>query len=71
VVEFLPRLTVADRAALGSALRTFALEGRSLDEAALPAFSLDRERARQALVGVADELRTYPPIRGVPSPRRP
>jgi len=33
------------------------------------AFSLDRERARQALLGVADELRSYPLIR-VPSPSR-
>jgi Domain of unknown function (DUF4173) len=71
VVEFLPRLNAADRAALGSALRTFTLEGRSLEPAALSAFSLDRERARQALVGVADELRTYPLIRGAPFPRRP
>jgi hypothetical protein len=70
VVEFLPRLSAADRAALGSALRTFALEGHSLEPVSLPAFSLDRERARQALLGVADELRTYPLIRGVPVPSR-
>jgi hypothetical protein len=71
VVELLPRLNAADRAALGSALRTFALEGRGLEPAAVPGFSLDRERARQALVGVADELRSYPLIRGAPFPRRP
>ena len=71
VVEYLPRLSAADRAAMGSALRTFALEGRSLEPVPLPAFSLDRERARQALVAVADELRTYPLIRGAPFPRRP
>jgi hypothetical protein len=71
LVEFLPRLSASDRASLGSALRTSALEGRSLEPASLPAFSLDRERARQALLGVADELRSYPLIRGVPSPRRP
>ena len=69
LVEFLPRLGAADRAALGSALRTFALAGRDLEPASLPAFSLDRERARQALLGVADELRSYPLIR-VPSPSR-
>jgi hypothetical protein len=71
VVEFLPRLSPADRASLGSALRTFALEGRSLEPISLPAFSLDRERARQALIGATDELRSYPPIRGAPLPRRP
>src|SRR5438093_6313962 len=71
LVEFLPRLGASDRAALGSALRTFALEGRSLEPVSLMAFSLDRERARQALLGVADELRSYPIFRGVPFPRRP
>jgi hypothetical protein len=70
LVEFLPHLRASDRAALGSALRTYALEGRSLEPAALPAFSLDRERARQALLSVADELRSYPLIRA-PFPRRP
>ena len=70
LVEFLPHLRASDRAALGSALRTFALEGRSLESVSFPAFSLDRERARQALVVVADELRSYPLIRGVPSPSR-
>ena len=69
LVEFLPRLGASDRASLGSALRTFALEGRVLDPAPLTAFSADRERARQALLGVADELRTYPLMR-VPSPLR-
>src|SRR3989454_5817219 len=64
LVEFLPRLGAADRAALGSALRTFALEGRDLDPGPIPGFSVDRERARQALLGVADELRTYPLLRG-------
>ena len=71
LVEFLPRLGASDRAALGSALRTFAFEGRSLEPVSFVAFSLDRERARQALLGVADELRTYPVFRGAPSPRRP
>src|SRR5438093_1631722 len=71
LVEFLPPLGASDRAALGSALRTFAFEGRSLEPVSFVAFSLDRERARQALLGVADELRTYPVFRGAPSPRRP
>jgi hypothetical protein len=67
----MPRLTAADRAALGSALRTYALEGRSLEASSPAAFSLDRERARQALLDAAEELRTYPLIRGAPFPRRP
>jgi len=72
LVEFLPRLGAADRAALGSALRTFALEGRILEPGPLPGFSVDRERARQALLGVADELRAYPLLRGFrPVPGRP
>jgi uncharacterized protein DUF4153 len=71
LVEYLPRLGTSDRAALGSALRTFTLAGRSLEPVSLPGFSLDRERARQALLGVADELSTYPVLRGVPIPRRP
>jgi len=66
LVEFLPHLGASERAALGSALRTFALEGRSLEPASLPAFSFDRERARRALLGVADEIRSYPLIRGEP-----
>ena len=71
LVEYLPRLSAADRGALGSALRLHALEGRSLDPAAFSGFSLDRERARQALLGVVDELRSYPPFifRGIPVPR--
>jgi hypothetical protein len=71
LVEYLPHLPAADRANLGSALRTFALEGRGLEPASLPAFSLDRERARQALLSVADELRTYPVNRPTPLQRRP
>jgi hypothetical protein len=71
LVEFMPRLTAADRAALGAALRTYALEGRSLESSSPAAFSLDRERARQALLDAAEELRTYPLIRGAPFPRRP
>jgi hypothetical protein len=72
LVEFLPRLGTADRTALGSALRTFALEGRALEPGPLGGFGLDRERARQALLGVADELRTYPLIRVFrPLPARP
>jgi hypothetical protein len=71
LVEYLPRLGASDRAALGSALRTFALEGRDLAPPALPGLSLDRERARQALLASADELRTYPLIRGAPRPSRP
>src|SRR5438132_5111182 len=72
LVEFLPRLGAADRAALGSALRTFALEGRDLDPGPIPGFRVDRERARQALLGVAGELRTYPLLRGFrPVPGRP
>jgi hypothetical protein len=71
LVEYLPRLGASDRAALGSALRTHALEGRSLDPASVAGFSLDRERARQALLGAADELRSYPLLRGPSFPRRP
>jgi len=71
LVEFLPHLRAADRAALGSALRTYAFEGRGLEPGSLPAFSLDRERARQALLSVADELRSYPLIRAAPLQRRP
>lgn len=71
LVEFLPRLAASDRVALGSALRTFALEGRDLAPLPLPGLSLDRERAGQALLGVADELRSYPLLRGAPSRPRP
>lgn len=71
LVDYLPRLAASDRAALGTALRNLALEGRDLEPAPFPGFSLDRERARQALLAVADELRTYPSLRGVPTPRRP
>jgi hypothetical protein len=67
LLDYLPRLSPADRAALGSALRTFVLEGRSLGPVALPGISLDRERARQALLDVAAELRDYPLL----PPRRP
>jgi hypothetical protein len=70
IVEYLPRLGESDRVALGSALRTLALEGRALEPASLPGFSLDRERARQALVTAANELRTYPLLRGVPLRRQ-
>jgi hypothetical protein len=71
LVEYLPRLGAPDRAALGSALRTFALEGRALDPVSPPGFSVDRERARQALLAAADELRSYPIFRGAPLQRRP
>jgi hypothetical protein len=64
LVEYLPRLGGSDREALGFALRLYALQGRDLAPAASPGFSLDRERARQALLALVDELRTYPPIRG-------
>ena len=64
LVEFLPRLGASDRADLGSALRTLALEGRDLEPVPLSGVSLDRERARQALLAAADELRSYPPFRG-------
>jgi len=69
LVEYLPRLGASDRVALGSALRTLALEGRDLGPAPLPGFSLDRERARQALLTVADEVRRYP--LQLPAPFRP
>src|SRR5438874_12091387 len=71
LVECLPRLGASDRAALGSALRTFALAGRDLDPGSLQGFSVDRERVRQALIGVADELRGYPLLSGAPSRPRP
>jgi hypothetical protein len=67
LVEYLPRLGTSDRLALGSALRTFALERRDLSVGPWQAQSVDRVRAREALLGVADELRTYPLLRfGVP-----
>jgi hypothetical protein len=69
LVEYLPRLGASDRVALGSALRTLALEGRDLGPAPIPGFSLDRERARQALLAVADEVRRYP--LQLPAPFRP
>jgi len=71
LVDYLPRLGDSDRAALGSAIRILALEGRDLAPASLPGFSLDRERARQALLGAADELRRYPLRLPTPSPRGP
>jgi len=64
MVDYLPRLSGSDREALGFALRLYALQGRDLAPAAGPSFSVDRERARQALLALVDELRTYPPIRG-------
>ena len=64
LVEFLPRLTGSDRETLGSTLGMFALHGRDLSPGAFPSFSVDRERARQALLALAEELRSYPPIRG-------
>jgi hypothetical protein len=66
LLEYLPRLAPSDRVALGSALRTFALEGRDLTPVPLPGFGLDRERARQSLLGAADELRRYPVWRFLP-----
>ncbi|OLC57486.1 MAG: hypothetical protein AUH85_03105 [Chloroflexi bacterium 13_1_40CM_4_68_4] len=67
LVEYLPRLGASDRQALGSALRTFVLERRDLSIGPWQALNLDRVRAREALLGVADELRNYPPLRyGVP-----
>jgi hypothetical protein len=60
LIEYLPRLGASDRGALGSALRTFALDGRDLSAQGLPGLNLDRERARQALLGAAQELRGYP-----------
>ena len=71
LVEYLPRLSASDRAALGSALRTFALDGRSLEPVAFSGLSVDRERARQALLAAADELRSYPIFRGASPQRRP
>ncbi len=69
LVEYLPRLGDSDRAALGSAIRTLSLEGRDLGPVSLPSFNLDRERARQALLGSADELRRYPLRLPAPLPR--
>jgi hypothetical protein len=63
LVEYLPRLGQSDREALGSALRTFTLERRELSVPSAPSFNVDRERARQALVSVAEELRRYPLLR--------
>ncbi len=64
LVEYLPRLAGSDREALAFALRLGALQGRDLSPTVGPGFSLDRERARQALLALVDELRTYPPTRG-------
>ena len=64
LVEYLPRLTGSDRETLGFTLGMFVLHGRDLSPAALPSFSLDREHARQALLALAEELRSYPAIRG-------
>ena len=64
LVEYLPRLPGSDRESLGFALRLSALQGRDLSPAVTPGFSVDRERARQALLALVDELREYPPIRG-------
>lgn len=67
LVEYLPRLGASDRQALGSALRTFALERRDLSVGPWQALNVDRLRAREALLGVADELNHYPLLRfGVP-----
>ena len=70
LVEYLPRLTGSDREALGFTLGMFALYGRDLSPGAFPGFSLDREHARQALLALAEELRSYPPIRGGRTERR-
>jgi len=70
LLEYLPRLDGSDREALGFALRLLALQGRDLSPAAVPTFSVDRERARQALLALVDELRTYPPVRGGRTERR-
>src|SRR6266566_4664023 len=64
LVEYLPRLAGSDREVLGFTLGMFALDGRDLSPGAFPGFSLDREHARQALLALAEELRSYPPIRG-------
>jgi hypothetical protein len=45
---------------LGSYLRTYALEARDPRVSPWQAWSVDRLRAREALLGAADELRTYP-----------
>src|SRR5437867_1018341 len=67
LVEYLPRLGASDRQALGSALRTFAFERRDLSIGPWQALNVDRLRAREALLGVADELKNYPLLRlGVP-----
>jgi hypothetical protein len=71
LVDYLPRLGDSDRAALGSAIRTLSLEGRDLEPASPTGFSLDRERARQALLGAAEDLRKYPLRLPPPSPRGP
>ena len=68
LIDYLPRLLPSDREALGSALRTFALEGRDLSPSGPQSLNVDRERARQALLASADELRRYPLLR--PSPPR-
>jgi hypothetical protein len=70
LVEYLPRLPLPDRLALGSALRGY-LERHDLAAPAPQSLNLDRERARQAILGLADELRTYPLVPGAsPAPRR-
>ena len=69
IVEYLPRLVGSDREALSFALAV-TTQGRDLAPAGVPSFSLDRERARQALSALGDERRTYPPIRGGRTDRR-
>jgi hypothetical protein len=64
LVELLPRLESPSRELLGSHLRTYALR-RAEAEPLGPwqAQSVDRVRARAALLATADELRAYPPFR--------
>src|SRR6267143_4538624 len=63
LVEYLPRLGASDRQLLGSALRTYSFERRDLSVGPWQSLNVDRERAREALLGVADELRNYPLLR--------
>ena len=67
LVEYLPRLGASDRQLLGSALRTYSFERRDLSVGPWQSVNVDRERAREALLGVAEELRNSPLLRfGVP-----
>jgi hypothetical protein len=60
IVESLPRLPDPWRGELGSYVRTFVLGRRDLAPGPWQSFNLDRQRAREALLGAEEDLRRYP-----------